>query len=241
MPQPKIFGVITAFQEKHILVYTFLCQLVIAVVTFYCAIVISHYDPTSLSIPDAAALQSLLSDANSMETSCKSSAQKSFHGFDAVLVAITTYSLLCPSTALFLLSLFLFLFGISTFNFLHTEDVDLVDGYSYFIIAGLISVDWSLDWQDILKSLQVTMPILIWSSTLLLPIGHWLCKTFLPGPYWRYRRWTRSHREVVWKMMDCRGGTVDNVDSERGAVEGRVNEETRLMTDEGRTQMYGHT
>jgi len=142
---------------------------------------------------------------------------------------------------LFLLFFVSFLFGIFTFNSLHTEDINLVDGYSYFIIAGLISLNWSLDWQNILESLQVTVPILIWSATLLLPIGHWLCKTFLPGIYWRYRQWMRSQREAIWKIIDCRGETVDDVDTERGAIEGRVNEETPLMTDEGRTQMHGRT
>lgn len=34
---------------------------------------------------------------------------------------------------------------------------------------------------------------------------------------------------------------ADDVDTERGAEEGRVDEETSLMTDEGRTQMHGRT
>lgn len=76
-----------------------------------------------------------------------------------------------------LISLISFLFGIFKFNSLHTEDIGLIDGYSYFIIAGVLS----LDWQNILVSVQVTMPIVIWSATVLLPIGHWLFKTFLPG------------------------------------------------------------
>jgi hypothetical protein len=87
-----------------------------------------------------------------------------------------------------------------------------------------------------LESLQVTLLILIWSATLLLPIGHWLCKTFLPGIYWRYRQW--SQREAVWKIIDCRGATVHEIDSEWEAV---VNEEIPLMTGEGRTQIHGHT
>ena len=91
--------------------------------------------------------------------------------------AISPYSVLCPSTPFFFLSLISFLFGIFKFNSLHTEDLDLTDGYSYFIIAGL----FSLDWQNVLVSLQVTMPIDIWSATVLLPILHWLFKTFSPG------------------------------------------------------------
>jgi hypothetical protein len=145
---------------------------------------------------------------------------------------------LCPSTALFLLSFVSFWFGIFTFNFLHTEDIDFVDGYSYFIMAGLICLNWSRDSQNMLESLQVTLPILIWSATLLLPIGHWLCKTFLPGIYWRYKQWMRSQREAVWKIIDCRGATEHDIDSEWEAV---VNVETPLMAGEGRTQMHGHT
>jgi len=64
-----------------------------------------------------------------------------------------TYNVLCPSTALFLLSCISLSFGIFTFNSLHTEDIDLVDGYSCFIIAGLMSLDWFLDWQNVLQSL----------------------------------------------------------------------------------------
>jgi hypothetical protein len=143
---------------------------------------------------------------------------------------------LCPSTALFLSSFIFFIFGIFTFNSLHTEDIDLVDGYLYFIIIHLIC----LDWQNALVSLQVTMPIVIWSATLLLPIGHWLLKTFLPGVYWRYRQWTRSQREALRKTIYCRGETVGDIEAGGEAIEGRIDEETPLSTSEGRTQMYGH-
>jgi hypothetical protein len=34
---------------------------------------------------------------------------------------------------------------------------------------------------------------------------------------------------------------VDDVDTERGAEAGRVYEETLLITDEGSTQIHGHT
>jgi hypothetical protein len=144
---------------------------------------------------------------------------------------------LCPSTPFFFLSLISFLFGIFKFNSLHTEDIDLIDGYSYFIIAGVLS----LDWQNVLVSLQVTMPMMIWSATLLLPIGHWLFKTFLPGIYWRYRQAMRLQREAMWKAIDCRGETVGDVEAggeavEGGDVEERINEETPLRRDERRDE-----
>jgi hypothetical protein len=41
MPQEERIGVGAAFQGSHLRVYTFLCQLLIAIVTFYYAIAIS--------------------------------------------------------------------------------------------------------------------------------------------------------------------------------------------------------
>jgi hypothetical protein len=143
---------------------------------------------------------------------------------------------LCPSTSFFLLSLTSFVFGIFIFNSLHTDDIDLIDGYSYFIIAGVLS----LDWQNILASFRVTMPIVIWSATLLLPSGHWLFKTFLPGTYWRYRQAMRLQREALWKTIDRRGEIVGDIEAggavEGGDVEERINEETPLRRDEGGTR-----
>jgi hypothetical protein len=91
--------------------------------------------------------------------------------------AMTPFSVLCPSTPFFFLYLVSFVFGIFKFNSLHTEDLDLADGYSFFIIAGLLS----LDWQNVLVSLQVIMAIMIWNATVLQPIAHWFFKTFFPG------------------------------------------------------------
>jgi len=87
------------------------------------------------------------------------------------------------------------------------------------------------------------MPILIWSATLLLPIGHWLFKTFLPGIYWRYRQAMRLQREDLWKAtIGCyRGETVGDVEAGGeavggGDVEERINEETPLRRDEWRDE-----
>ncbi|KAM3149154.1 hypothetical protein ABEW05_010592 [Botrytis cinerea] len=234
-----MFGLSAAFRERHLVVYTLLCQLIIAVITFYCAIAISRYDTISTSTPRAVAVRSSFNDANSTTPYCKTGVRESFGSLDTLLIEITPYSVLCPSTTLFLFSFVSFWIGIFTFNFLHTEDIDLVDGYSYFIIAGLMSLDWSVDWQTVLVSLQALLPLLIWSATLLLPIGHCLCKTFLPGIYWRSRQCMRSQREAMWKIISSRGEMVDNVDTERGAEAGRANEETSLITDEGRTQIDG--
>jgi hypothetical protein len=142
-------------------------------------------------------------------------------------LAITPYSVLCPSTPFFFLSLISFLFGIFKFNSLHTEDLDLADGYSYFIIAGLLS----LDWQNVLVSLQVTMPIVIWSATLLLPIAHWLFKTFFPGIYGRYRQARRLQAEELWKIIEGRGERVGDVEAGGEAAEGGDVEKR----DQGRT------
>lgn len=134
----------------------------------------------------------------------------------------------------------LLLFSIFTFNFLQTEGIDFVDGYSYFIVACLISLDWSIGWQTVFGRLQVTLQLLIWSATLLLPIRHCLCKMFVPEIYWRYRQYMRSQREELWKIINCRGEMGD-VDTERSVEGGRVYEQTSLMADEGRTQMHGRT
>lgn len=149
--------------------------------------------------------------------------------------AITPYSVLCPSTPFFFLYLVSFLFGIFKFNSLHTEDLDLADGYSYCIITILLSIDW----QNVLVSLQVTMPITIWSATVLLPIVHWLFKTCSPGIYVRYRQARRLQAEELWKTMG-RGEREDDVEAggeavEGGDVEEGIDEETPLRRDEGRT------
>lgn len=70
MHQHERIGVGAAFQGRHLRVYTFPCQLIIAIITFYCAITISCYgperDPSPASaIPGAVALRTLLRDANS--------------------------------------------------------------------------------------------------------------------------------------------------------------------------------
>lgn len=134
MPQEE------SIQGRHLRVYTFLCQLIIAIITFYCAIAISHYDPTPASaVPRAVAPRTPFSDANSTTSHiCKtgvhddlgailivSSSPTSFlspfilpnRSEESRIQAITPYSVLCPTTTFFFLSLISFLFGIFKFNF----------------------------------------------------------------------------------------------------------------------------
>ncbi|TQV90520.1 hypothetical protein IF1G_10843 [Cordyceps javanica] len=91
----KIFALTAAFRERHP-VYIPLCQLILAAVTFYCAIVISHYDPTFTPTPRAAAVRSLPDDADSTTPYCKTGARESLKGLDALLIvsASLTSSLL---------------------------------------------------------------------------------------------------------------------------------------------------
>jgi hypothetical protein len=62
--------------------YAFLCQLIIAVVTFYCAIVISLYDPISALTPRAVAVRSSFSTT----PHCKTGVRGSFGGLNASLI-----------------------------------------------------------------------------------------------------------------------------------------------------------
>ena len=77
------------------------------------------------------------------------------------------------------------------------------------------------------------MPIVIWSATVLLPIAHWLFKTFSPGRYGRYRQARRLQAEEFWKIIEGRGEREGDVEAggeavEGGDVEGRIDEETPL-------------
>ena len=74
MPLCKIFGLIAAFRERHLLVYTLLCQIIIAVVTFYSVIIISYYDTFSTSTPRAVAIRSSFNDAKIIFATVSSSA-----------------------------------------------------------------------------------------------------------------------------------------------------------------------
>ncbi|KAE9364166.1 hypothetical protein N431DRAFT_388104 [Stipitochalara longipes BDJ] len=244
MPIEERIGVGAAFQERHPRIYTFLSQLTIAIVTFYCAIAISRYGPEldpipASAVPGTIAPRTSLNDANSTTPHiCKNGAREDLVDLGAALTAITPYSVLCPSTPFFLLYLVSFVFGIFKFNLLHTEDLDLADGYSFFVIAGLIS----LDWKNVLVSFQITTPILIWSATVLLPIAHWFLKMFFPGIYRRYREMRRLQAEEWRKIMEGGGEDVGDVevgrpDVERGDAEERTDEETPLRRDEGRTRL----
>lgn len=86
------------------------------------------------------------------------------------------------------------------------------------------------------------MPIVIWSATVLLPIAHWLFKTFSPGIYGTYKQARRLQAEELWKIMKGREERVGDVEAGGEAAEGGGIEEesTRRclrgeMIDEGRT------
>jgi hypothetical protein len=151
--------------------------------------------------------------------------------------AITPHSVLCPNTFFFVLYLISFLFGIFAFNSLHTEDLDLADGYLFFIITGLLF----LDRQNALASLQATMPMVIWSATVLLPVAHWLFRKASPEMYGSYRRMRKLQVKEFWKIIG-REEKVGNVEAggeavEGGGVEG-IDEETPLRRDERRTGIH---
>jgi hypothetical protein len=150
--------------------------------------------------------------------------------------AITPYSVLCPSTPFFFLYLVSFVFGIFKFNSLHAEDLYLADGYSIFIIIGLRS----LDWQNVLVCLQVTMPMVIWNATVLPPIVYWFLKTFFPGIYGKYREVKRLQAEAWRNVMKGGGERLGDIESGGEAVEGGdaeevIDEEAPLRRNEGRT------
>jgi len=96
MPLCKIFGLIAAFRERHLLVYTLLCQIIIAVVTFYSVIIISYYDTFSTSTPRAVAIRSSFNDANSTTPHCKNGVREHFGSLDALLIARSSFISLLP-------------------------------------------------------------------------------------------------------------------------------------------------
>lgn len=85
MPLHKLSRLTTTFRERHP-VYIPLCQLILAVVTLYCAIVISHYDPISISTPRAVAVRSLINGADSPTPHCKTGVRESFGDLNTLLI-----------------------------------------------------------------------------------------------------------------------------------------------------------
>lgn len=89
-------------------------------------------------------------------------------------------------------------------------------------------------------SLKVTMPIVIWSATVLLPVAHCFFKTLSPRIYVRYRQARRLQAEEMWKQVEemwkvaeGRGERVGDIDAGGEAVEGGdveevIDEETPL-------------
>jgi len=105
MPKDERIGVGAAFQGRHPRVYTFLCQLIIAIVTFYCAIAISRYGPErdpipASAVPGTVAPRTPLSDANSTTPHiCKNGAREDVVDIGAALIVSSSFtSSLSPFT-----------------------------------------------------------------------------------------------------------------------------------------------
>jgi hypothetical protein len=140
--------------------------------------------------------------------------------------------ILCPSTPFFLLSLVTFIGGITKLNALHTEDVDVGAGYCYVLTANLISIDW----RNIIASLQMFLPIGIWAMTMIAPVIHWCLKMCFPGQYRRYQDARRLRAEESRRKRESVREKERDGDMEQGAVplEGEADEETPLRSKEER-------
>jgi hypothetical protein len=60
MPPEKKIGVLSSFQERHPKIYTFLYQILLLIITFYCAIAIARYGPESDTSTAPASLATVL-------------------------------------------------------------------------------------------------------------------------------------------------------------------------------------
>ena len=110
--------------------------------------------------------------------------------------AITPYSVLCPSTPFFLLSLVAYVFGLYKYSALDTQEFERGFVYAYSIISGLIH----LDRHNILVSFQITMPLAIWTATIMIPVGIWMFRTIFPGTHRKYLEGKRK-RDEEWKKL----------------------------------------
>jgi hypothetical protein len=115
---------------------------------------------------------------------------------------------LCPSTPFFLLSLVTFIIGIWKINTLHTEDLDIGAGYMYAFTVSLISIDW----RNIMASLQLFLPSTLWAMTVIVPVMHWCFKLCFPGLYKRYQE--SRLRAAERGAKESQNESVDNRDIE---------------------------
>ena len=129
--------------------------------------------------------------------------------------AITPYSVLCPSTPFFLLSLVAYVFGLYKYSALDTQEFERGFVYAYSIISGLIH----LDRHNILVSFQITMPLAIWTATIMIPVGIWMFRTIFPGTHRKYLEGKRKRDEEWKKLLESKRERVGDVESGEGAVE----------------------
>jgi hypothetical protein len=151
--------------------------------------------------------------------------------------AITPYAALCPSTPFFLLSLLTYTAGIIKFNSMHKEDIWLAHpGYMMMFIMNITTIDW----RNILVSLQIYVPINIWSASVTLAFSHWLFRMCFPRTYERLGvAWGRgSEKQRAKTVQRQRERDIDvearvegegEVQAEPG-TQGEVNEETPLRS-----------
>jgi hypothetical protein len=113
--------------------------------------------------------------------------------------AIRPYAVLCPSTPFFLLALVTYITGIIKFNITHKVNVLL--GPHVYLMMFISAVSTSVDWRNILVSLQIFAPMNIWAASILLPVMDWLFGIWFPRTYEKMReRWRRAKEEKRAKV-----------------------------------------
>jgi hypothetical protein len=127
--------------------------------------------------------------------------------------AITPYAVLCPSTPFFLLSLLTFTAGIIKFNSMHKDDPWLAHpGYMMMVLTNITTIDW----QNILISLQIYAPLNIWSISVGLAFAHWLFRMCFPRTYEKVGGVWRRSLEAWWRDLEAQRAKAVQRQRERG-------------------------
>jgi hypothetical protein len=137
--------------------------------------------------------------------------------------AITPYTVLCPSTPFFLLSLLTFTTGMTKFYTMHKADFWLGNGF--FVM--LVTIVPSLDRRNILVSLQIMVPTCIWIVSVFIAASMWFFKTCSPRTYEKHRearREMQGQRERS-KDVEAMAGGQEEVRAVR-ETQGEIGEET---------------
>ncbi|PMD32977.1 hypothetical protein L207DRAFT_518359, partial [Hyaloscypha variabilis F] len=183
MPPEARTTVASAFQENPRL-YTFLYQILLVAITFFCAIAIQRYDPSSLP-------SSHPSDGNSTTPHiCKHGAREDYLDLGP-FTPYTPYIILCPSTPTFLFSIFTFVTGIYKFNTLHKVCVDVTGLYSGLVALFVLNADW----RHIFSFLQLLAPF-CWFLSVFVFVMDWMFWVCFPGAHGRLMEMKRAQREA---------------------------------------------